>query len=116
MGKFYGTIGYVETVEKTPGVWVNDSIVERSYSGDLTRNFSKQEPSNDVNDNINIANSVSIIADPYALEHVFAIKYVKIHFPRLGGIWKVTNVEVSYPRLILTVGGVYNGPTSDSSK
>lgn len=115
MAKFYGVIGYVETTETEPGLW-EQQIIEKPYYGDLVRNFSKHESSGNVNDNINIANEISIIADPYAMEHFFAIGYVKFQLPALGGVWKVTNVEVAYPRLILTIGGLYNGNTSGASE
>ena len=108
MAKFYGIIGYVESVETIPGVWV-DEVVERPYSGDLVRNYEKHESSGEVNDNINIANEISIVADPYATDHFFSIRYVKFLLPKLGGVWKVTTAEVAYPRLILSIGGVYNG-------
>lgn len=114
MAKFYGIIGYVESVEKTPGVWV-DKVVERPYSGDLVRNYGKHESSGEVNDDINIANEVSIITDPYATEHFFAIRYIKFNVPKLGGVWKVTSAEVTYPRLILSIGGVYNGKQAEST-
>ena len=109
MAKFCGKIGYVETVEVEPGVWVKGQITEREYYGDLIRNFVKHESSGNVNDNINIANEVSIVADPYATEHFFAIRYIKFSMPNIGGVWEVTNAEVAYPRIILALGGVYNG-------
>lgn len=109
MAKFYGVIGYVETAEVEPGVWVENNVTEREYYGDLIRNFGKHETSGNVNDNINIANEVSIVADPYATEHFFAIRYIKFTIPNIGGAWKVTNAEVAYPRINLTIGGVYNG-------
>lgn len=115
MAKFCGIIGYVETVETEPGIW-EDQVTKRLYCGDLVRNFSKYENSGGVNDNINIANEVSIIADPYAMDHFFAIRFVEFQLPALGGVWKVTNAEVAYPRLILTIGGVYNGNTSGTSE
>ncbi len=115
MAKFYGVIGYVETVETEPGLW-EEKITEKPYYGDLIRNFGKHESSGGVNDNINVANEISIVADPYATEHFFAIRYVKFQLPKLGGVWKVTNAEVAYPRLILTIGGVYNGDTSRTSE
>ena len=105
MAKFYGQVGYAESVETTPGVW-EERIVERDYYGDLIKNNRKLESSDSVNDNINISNSISIISDPYANENFHKIRYAKF----MGTEWKVTNVEVSqYPRLILTLGGVYNG-------
>lgn len=104
MAKFYGKIGFAETVETTPGVWV-EQITERSYYGDLIRNTRRLESSGNLNDDINIANEISILADPFANQHFHAMRYVEL----MGALWKISSVEVKYPRLILTVGGVYNG-------
>lgn len=104
MAKFYGNIGYAETVEYEPGCW-DERIVEYPYCGDLVRNTSKYQSSGGVNDNINISNDISIVADPYANNNFQHMKYVEF----MGAKWKITNVRVEYPRLILTVGGVYNG-------
>lgn len=104
MAKFYGAIGYGEQVEKSPGVYV-DEITERMYSGDLLQNTRSLQSSETLNDNINVANRVSIVADPYAYQNFHLMKYVEF----MGAKWKITKVEVNRPRLILTVGGVYNG-------
>ena len=104
MAKYYGIIGYVETVETSPGVW-EEQITERNYYGELVRNTSRFQVSDQVNDNVNIANEISIIADPFATQNFHAMRYVEF----MGAKWKITNVEVRYPRLILTIGGVYNG-------
>lgn len=104
MAKFYGNVGYVKTVEVAPGVW-SEQATERPYYGDLTRNTSRYQSSGDVNDDININNDISIVADPYANENFQHMRYVVY----MGTKWKITNVEVKYPRLILSLGGVYNG-------
>ena len=104
MAKFYGTIGYVNTVETEPGMW-EEQKTERQYSGELVKNARRLESSGGVNDNVNISNEVSIVADPYAYENFHAMRYIKF----MGAKWKISNVEVRYPRLILTIGGVYNG-------
>lgn len=104
MAKFYGTIGYVNTVETEPGMW-EEQKTERQYSGELVKNTRRLESSGGVNDNVNISNEVSIVADPYAYENFHAMRYIKF----MGAKWKISNVEVRYPRLILTIGGVYNG-------
>lgn len=104
MAKFYGIIGYAETVETDPGVW-EEKIVERMYFGDLLSNFRNLQNSGEVNDDVNIANKISIVSDPYANENFHSMRYVEF----LDARWKITNVEVLYPRLILTLGGVYNG-------
>lgn len=103
MAKFYGNIGFAESLETEPGVWVQE-FTSRPYYGDLVRNFRKLENSGGVNDNINISNEISIVSDPYANQNFHLIKYVEF----MGTKWKVSNVEVQYPRLILTVGGLYN--------
>lgn len=104
MAKFYGVIGYAETAEIRPGVW-QDRITERPYSGDLNRNTRRLESSDTLNDNINISNELSILADPYARQNFHSMKYVEF----MGTKWKITSVDVQYPRLILMLGGVYNG-------
>ena len=104
MAKFYGIIGYVETVEIRPGVW-DEQITERSYYGDLNRNSRRLQSAEQTNDDINIANEISIVADPFAINHFHMMRYVGW----MGAKWKISNVEVQYPRLLLTLGGVYNG-------
>ena len=104
MAKFYGNIGFAETVETEPGVWVEEMTV-RPYYGELVRNTRRLENSGGVNDNVNISNDISIIADPYANHNFHSIRYIEF----MGAKWKVSNIEVQYPRLILTIGGVYNG-------
>lgn len=104
MAKFYGVIGFAAPVEITPGVW-DEGIVERKYYGDLTRNTRRLQSGDKVNDDLNIANEISIVADPYANQNFHMMRYVEF----MGAKWKVSNVEVQYPRLILSLGGVYNG-------
>jgi hypothetical protein len=107
MAKFFGELGYGESTEKgATGVW-EDVIVEKSYYGDILRNSRRLQNGQYVNDDITVDNSVSIVADAYANEHFHAIKYVVW----AGVRWIVTNVTVQRPRLILELGGVYNGPT-----
>jgi len=106
--KFYGPIGYGIPKETSPGVWT-DEIVERNYSGDVLKNYKTSSPGESTNDNINVNNSLSIISDPFAMQHFHTIKYVRW----LGAVWKVSQVDATqYPRLILTIGGVYNGETA----
>ena len=104
MAKFYGKIGYAVTTETEPGVWV-EQITERSYYGDVIRNVRKLQTSDQVNDDINISNEISIVADPFAYQNCSDIAYVEY----MGSKWKVSDVEPMFPRLKLTIGGVYNG-------
>ena len=103
MAKFYGVIGYAETVETRPGIW-EKQITERHYYGDVTRNTRRFQSSDKLNDNINISNEISIVADPFANQNFHSMAYVEF----MGAKWKITNVEVQYPRLILSIGDVYN--------
>lgn len=104
MAKWYGPIGYAKTVEIRPGVH-QDVITEYKYSGDLIQNTRSLNPTDQLNDDINVANKISIIADPFAYQNFHSMKYVEF----MGAKWKITRVEVNRPRLILTIGGVYNG-------
>ena len=103
MAKFYGEIGFGTSIETSPGVY-EDQVTTRNYYGDLIKNTRRLESSGSVNDDINISNQISIVADPYANENFYAMRYVKF----MGTKWKISDVEVQYPRLILTIGGVYN--------
>ena len=103
MAKFYGEIGFGTSIETSPGVY-EDQVTARNYYGDLIKNTRRLESSGSVNDDINISNQISIVADPYANENFYAMRYVKF----MGAKWKISDVEVQYPRLILTIGGVYN--------
>lgn len=106
MAKWYGKVGYILNEETKPGVW-QPSPTERQYFGDLLTNMAKWSSSGQVNDNLDVANKISIVADPFAYQNFSKIRYVEF----MDALWKVTSVEVQRPRLILTVGGVYNGPT-----
>lgn len=103
MAKYYGMIGFAETVETSPGIW-KEHIKEYPYYGDLVRSSRRLEQSNKVNDDINLSNDISIVADPFARENFHAMRYVTY----LGTKWKVTNVDVQYPRLVLSAGGIYH--------
>ena len=104
MAKFFGKIGYAETVETTPGVW-EEKITEREYFGDLIRNTRSLQSGEQLNDNINISNEISIVADPFAYENFHSMRYVEF----MNAKWKISSVDVQYPRLVLSVGGLYNG-------
>ena len=111
MARFFGTIGFAikprEGTGEDEGIVKEQPVIERRYYGDILQNNRRFENGSDINDNIQINNRISIMADAYAQENFFAMKYVTW----MGARWKVTNVEVQRPRLILTIGGVYNGPT-----
>ena len=103
MAKYYGKIGYATSEEVKPGVW-KKRITEREYFGDVYRNTRKLQSASQVNDNIDVSNEISIVADPFARDNFSSIRYIEF----MGIKWKVSNVEVVYPRLNLRIGGLYN--------
>lgn len=107
MAKFFGAVGFREAqTETAPGVWTAN-VVERPYRGDVLRNTRQLVDASKVNTDLSVSNLISIVADNYANENIFAILYVEW----AGTKWAVANAEVQRPRLLLTLGGVYNGPT-----
>lgn len=101
MGKFYGKIGYTETIETVPGVWT-EGITERDYFGDVIKISRRWQPGENLNDNLTVRNEISIIADPFAYENFHNMRYIKW----MGTAWKITNIDIQRPRVILTIGGV----------
>lgn len=106
MSKYYGRIGFVDTEETAPGVYEPKVVAERNYYGDILSNNRRWDNAQQLNDNLNISNRISIVSDPYAITNFHAIRYCEF----MGHLWDVSSVEVQYPRLILSIGGVYNGP------
>lgn len=104
MAKYHGYVGYATDVEAYPGVW-EQSIVEHTYYGDVFKNKVTMQQSSIVNPNLSLSNNISIVADAFAFENYYAIRYVTY----LNKKWTVTAIEVERPRLILTIGGLYNG-------
>ena len=108
MAKFYGPVGYApeESIETKPGVY-EDIPTEIKYRGDVLRNTRRLDTGDKVNSDISVSNSISIVSDAYMNANFHRIRYVQW----MGTRWIVSEVEVEHPRLILRLGGVYNGPT-----
>jgi hypothetical protein len=109
--RFSGTVGFATSEEAAPGVW-KDVITERTYFGDVVRNSRGMESPSlvppELNVNLALANSFSILADADAYADFMQMRYVQWE----GSYWKITNVEVRRPRLILTIGGQWDGDTA----
>lgn len=105
MAKFYGDIGYMKPVETAPGVW-SEMIKTKTYTGDIIRNMHRWIPSVEFYDDIATSTQISIIADPFAYEIIPFMRFVRW----MGVSWKIINIDIQRPRLILTLGGVYNEP------
>ena len=104
MAKYYGKVGYATTEETAPGVF-QEVFIERAYKGDLIRNRRKLQTEGVVNSGISVSNEIQIVADPYARDHFHEIRWAMLH----GSKWSVSDVTVDYPRLTLTLGGLYHG-------
>lgn len=111
MGLFYGPIGFSDTIEEPigSGIWIQVPI-EKNYRGEVQRNTKRLDIGDNINPNLNISNTISVIADPFFNNHLNSVRYIKW----LGGYWEITSVDVVPPRLVLSIGGVYNGPTVES--
>ena len=108
MAKFYGKIGYVKTEETEPGVWVTVPI-EKTYFGDVYRSTKSWQNAQKVNDDINISAEISVVADPYLLSHLHNIRYVRYS----DAVWEVNTIDPQYPRVNLSLGGLYNGKVAE---
>lgn len=104
MAKYYGEIGFVNFIESSPGVW-SEQIVKKNYYGDVLQNGRRWQGSEHLNDDLTVSNRISILADPYATENFHAMRYVSW----MGTKWIAQSVDVEYPRLTITLGGVYHG-------
>lgn len=102
--KWFGKVGYGVSTETAPDVWEN-VITEREYYGDAIRMTRRLEGANEIIDDLAISVTISIVADPFAYNNFHTIEYVEY----MGNKWKVSSVDPAYPRLNLTLGGLYNG-------
>lgn len=105
MAKWFGKVGYSETVETAPGVWMPQNTV-REYYGDVMRNSTRwNDNSKSTNDNLTVNTQISIVSDPFAIDKFYSMKWIEF----MGVKWKITNVDPQFPRLLLTLGGEWNG-------
>lgn len=111
MAKFCGNIGFMTNVEVEPGIW-DLQIEEHKYYGDITRNMtSSQNTTDKIHDSISLNNIIEIVADPYANNNFQNIKYIVFN----GIKWEVLSAEVKFPRILLSIGGIYNEQSSNPS-
>jgi hypothetical protein len=108
MARYFGKVGYGENVDQGNGVW-KTVVTERDYYGDIPRNYRRSQEGEKVNNDLTTSTQISIVSDTYANDHISAIRYAVWK----GVRWKVTLVSEAHPRLILELGGVYNGPIPD---
>lgn len=101
--KFYGPLGFAESVEGPVGVFI-DKITEYTYYGDVIRIVNHTQGAEKANDDIKMNNQISVLVDPYALENFANLRYVTFNNSK----WEVSAVELAYPRLIISFGGLYH--------
>lgn len=111
MAKYFGKIGFGLTEEIRPGVWT-PRIEEHEYFGDVIKNTRRWQDGSEQNDDLTISNRISIVADAFAYQNFHTIRYIEW----MGARWKIKNIEVSHPRLILEIGEVYNGQTGPQTE
>lgn len=107
MAKYCGQIGFAETVEIPPdsGIVKEVFTLKGPYHGDLLDNTGRMVLADNINTDIKVTNRISIVADPYAMQNFHSIRYAVF----MGSKWKVSSVQVAYPRLILNLGDLWNG-------
>lgn len=110
MNRWYGRIGFADTVEVRKG-YFDYNIIEKKFYGDIKKNIQRSENGESVIDDLNVSNQISIIADSFAMGNFQKIKYIEFY----GAFWKVNSIEVQAPRLILTIGGLWNGKTASTT-
>lgn len=106
MARYAGRIGFATMCEQSRGKLV-ETIVERPYRGDVLRHVRQNEGGETLNDNVDVSNEISIVADPYVYSNLGRMRYVTW----MGTKWKVTSVTVDRPRVSISIGGVYNEQT-----
>ena len=104
MAKFHGSIAYIRTEETSPGVF-EEVVTERAYTGDIIRNSRRYEGGQNMNETLTINNRFSVIADQFAFSNFPYMRYLTWN----GTKWEIASFEIDHPRVIITVGGVYNG-------
>lgn len=105
MRRFVGKVGYAANVNRGAGIYVEE-FTARVYMGDVIRNEVQVSNGEKINDDISTGTSISIVADGFALNHFKTIRYAEW----AGETFKVEGVTLNHPRLVLRLGGVYNGP------
>lgn len=111
MARFHDKVGFlIHHDDQVTGI-SSAEAVERPYYGRIIENSRRWAPSEHPNDDLVLSNQIAITANDYAFKHMSSIAYVRY----MGGYWKVDSIKVRVPEIILTLGGVWNGPTGSSA-
>lgn len=104
MAKFYGTIGFASDKETSPGAWTEE-VIERPYTGDVVQASRRWTPTDEVNPDLTISDTISIVADEFCITNMHFMKYVRWR----NAAWAINSVTIQRPRIIVMMGGLYNG-------
>lgn len=111
MARFEGLIGFAVIERTAPGVSSTVIHEKGPYFGDVKRRSHQRREDDTVNGDLVTTNTIEIMADDaYVNENIDAIRFVEW----AGAQWRVTEVTVQRPRLLLRLGGVYHGPRAAS--
>lgn len=111
MARFHGMLGFAIQTEVRPGVFQERITECECYGRVLNASFMNQQTS-ETNEDLRVNNRVSITANTYAIENFQFMRYLTY----MGVKWRISNVEVQYPELILSIGGVYNARPTQSAQ
>ena len=109
--KFYGNIGFAVTEDDGDGVW-KETITDKKYAGDILRFARNKESGEHINDGLRINTQISLLLDPWFQDHISQLRYAEY----MNTKWIIDSVDIQYPRVNLTLGGIYHGdePEEDS--
>lgn len=102
--RFFGKIGFIQVENQGDGIY-EPSYVERDYGGVFNRKSYHVSQGESVIDDISLSNEISVFADSFIYDNLSRMAYVVID----GNKWKISSVELRYPRIIVRSGGVFNG-------
>lgn len=107
-GVFHDKVGFLLYDDNVQTGISKKVPVEKPYYGTVLEHSRRWSPNDHPNDDLTLANQIKITANGYAFKHIRYIAYV--HY--MGGYWKVDSIRVQSPNIILSIGGVWNGPTA----
>lgn len=111
MARFHDRVGFLIPVDNEETGISTHRAVERPYYGRVIEHTRRWESTDHLNDDLALSNQIAITANDYAFKHMSSIAYVKY----MGGYWKVDSIRVKAPEIILTLGGVWNGPVGSAA-
>lgn len=106
MARFYGTVGFMQTVEddSRPGMYFEKITEYPKRYGDILTNKWNSSPGKSINDDFKVANRISVVCNKKMISEAQFARYIIWNNVK----WEITSVDIEPPRLIFTLGGIYN--------